>query len=373
MHVPTYSISIDGNDVTSNFDPLLITLRIVDTDGGKADTFSCELDDADGHIELPRIGAVVQAGMGWSDSGSVVMFNGFVDEVRSTGARGQGHLLQIDAKSANMRDNLKQPAQRHKDNAKFSDVATQWGQAAGLSSVKVDDAIGSIQRAYWAMGHESFLVWGTRIAKELGATFKIMGGTGVFVKRSSGTSTSGKPLTPINAVYGDNLISWSLAPVLSRPEYQKFLTRWYDTKAAKWMSESVDALSQDSASGGVTAQLSHKRQHANKDNASNQSGSNSIESDRDKGGGTVTIQGNPDAASQAPCIVSGVRPGVDGTYRIETATHDLTRGKSYTTELALKQPSGSAGTDSRGAPGGSSGSATPGGSSGSAPAGGTTP
>jgi len=358
MHIPVFSITIDGTDVTSNFDPVLTALTIVDSEGGKADRLSCELDDADGHIELPRVGAKVQAGLGWSDSGSAVIFTGFVDEVLSIGSRASGHLLTIEAKSANTRGKLKQPAQRHKDDAAFKDVAREWGMKAGLSDVKVDQALGAINRAYWYMGHESYLAWGERIARELGATFKVMGDVGVFVSRDSAQSTSGKPLTTINAIYSNdvatsNIIHWSLAPVLSRPEYANFKTRWYDPANAAWMSESVKAAYSDSSDGGVTADLSHKRKHANSGNANKQAASDSAESDRDRGGGSITIQGNPDAASQAPCIVSGVRPGVDGPYRIETATHRLTRPGSYVTDLALVQPSGAVGADNRATPGGS--------------------
>ncbi len=358
MHIPVFSLNIDGTAVTSNFDPVLISLTIVDSDGGKADRLSCELDDDDGHIELPRIGAKVQAGLGWSDSGSAVIFTGFVDEVLSLGSRASGRLLTIEAKSVNTRGKLKQPAQRHMDNAAFSDVARQWGMKAGLSDVKVDSALGAINRAYWYMGHESYLAWGERIARELGATFKVMGDVGVFVSRGGAQSTSGKPLTTINAIYSNdvatsNLIHWSLAPVLSRPEYANFKTRWYDPANAQWMLESLKAGYSDTSDGGVNADLWHKRKHANPGNANKQAASDGAESDRDRGGGSATIQGNPDAASQAPCVISGARPGVDGPYRIATATHRLTRPGSYVTELALVQPSGAVGADNRATPGGS--------------------
>ena len=47
------------------------------------------------------------------------------------------------------------------------------------------------------MSNESFMAWGDRIRRELGATFKIFGSVGVFVSRTGGMSASGKPLTPI--------------------------------------------------------------------------------------------------------------------------------------------------------------------------------
>jgi phage protein D len=355
MRRPVYRISVDGADVTSNFAPLLTQLTITDSDGGKADSLECDLDDTGGWIELPRVGASIEAAIGWDDTGSFVVFEGTVDEVTSTGARGQGHLLTITAKSADVRGKLKQHESKHMDQASFKDAAQQWGRDAGLSNVVVDQALGQIQRAYWAMGNEHFLAWGQRMAHELGATFKVMGDTGVFVTRSSGQSASGKALATVAATWGDNLISWSLSPVLSRPEYQQFIARWYDPKAAKWMAETVQAKTPGTVTGNSPAPAStHRYKTANQQNAKGQAGSASDEADRDRGGGTVTIDGNPSAQSEAQCVVAGVRPGIDGLYRISTATHRLTRHGGYLTDLQLKQPSGSAGTDSRG--GSSSGS-----------------
>jgi phage protein D len=109
---------------------------------------------------------------------------------------------------------LKEKRQRHKDNAKFGDVAKEWGRAADLD-VKVDAQLASIQRDYWDMRNESFMAWGARIAKELGATFKIIGRKAILVPRNGGTSASGQTLTAVQAFYGRNIINWRLS---ARPE-----------------------------------------------------------------------------------------------------------------------------------------------------------
>ena len=63
----TYQISIDGNDVSSAFAPVLISLTITDSDGGKADTCEMEFDDSGGQIELPAPGAAIEALLWWVD------------------------------------------------------------------------------------------------------------------------------------------------------------------------------------------------------------------------------------------------------------------------------------------------------------------
>src|ERR1700743_1388945 len=80
-----YSISVDGNDVSSAFDPVLISMTISQTDGGSADSLDLELDDSNGQIELPRVGASISASLGWSDTGSVTSFEGYTDEPKSSG------------------------------------------------------------------------------------------------------------------------------------------------------------------------------------------------------------------------------------------------------------------------------------------------
>ena len=68
---------------------------------------------------------------------------------------------------------------------------------------------------------------------------------------------------------------------------------------------------------------------------------------RDAGEGTVVIEGNTAAVPDGLCTVSGTRPNVDGSYRIEAVTHTLTRAGGFVTTLELKQPQLGAGTNAR--------------------------
>ena len=366
MRTAIYDVEVDGTNISTTLAPILISLSIKLDDKANADELSLELDDSDGQIELPRMGATVTAALGWDDTGAVVSFEGTVDTAssngegkkhdhhgggrhggggggsqQSAGGRGKGRTLTISAKSADMTGKLKQQRSAHMDNATFGDVAQAWGKKAGLT-VKVDSALSSVKRPYWSMARESFMTWGERMAQQLDATFTIYNGTAAFTPRAGGTSASGQALTAIDVAWGINLLEWSVAPVLSRPDYGTFQTRWYDPVAAAHKVETADG-----SAGKSPATHSHRVSAPDGDQAKAQSGSNKTESGREKGSGSVTIDGEPNAIAGALANVSGIRDGVDGTYLISGVTHSLSRHSGFITHLELKQPAGAAGTDSR--------------------------
>jgi phage protein D len=54
-----------------------------------------------------------------------------------------------------------------------------------------------------------------------------------------------------------------------------------------------------------------------------------------------------EAQAEGTLVLSGARPGIDGSYRIVSVTHKETRSGGATTSLELKQPTGGAGNDGR--------------------------
>jgi predicted phage terminase large subunit-like protein len=224
---------------------------------------------------------------------------------------------------------------------KLSEVMQDAGKEAGFS-VQVDDALGSIEREWWGMSAESFYHFGHRIAREVGGVFKIYGKRALLVKRNAGLSASGLGLSSVIARAGGNLINWDISPIVARPRYQSVIARWYDMKAAKWKQEKVEIGGIGDKADNIT-----RFTEADKDEAKHSGNNGKEASDRNKGEGSVVIDGDPGATPEGLCIVIGVRPGIDGAYRIDTVDHELSRDNGFTTTLSLKQPQGSAGTDTR--------------------------
>lgn len=343
FRTPIYKVVIDGNDVTSRFAPLVEEITVTKNSKRSAHSAEIKLADPDGSTFLPPDGAKMQISLGHEDDGAAEVFDGTVNDVNSSGAKGSGRQLKVSATSADQKGKVKQQALRYKDKSTFKDVATEWGEKAGLK-VQVIGSLASIERDYWIQQNESFQAWGQRMAEENGATFQIMGDRAIFSPRNEGVSASGKPLTPVIATFGSggNMVSWSISPTIGRPQYEKVQTRYYDREDAKWKDETVEVRGAD-----AKVRLTDQMPAATKANASGKAKAGSKKSEREKGSGSVEIVGDYAAEPEAPCFIVGARPGIDGEYIIDSVTHTVTKKDGFSTKLTIKKPSGTAGKDSR--------------------------
>jgi phage protein D len=338
-----FQINVGGNDVSERFFTVLEQLTVSDKAGTTSDSASIMLDDTAAQIMLPTIGDPMSILLGWQSGGLALVFEGTVDTVRSAGARGSGSILVISAKGFDPKGKAKEPLEFHKDDASLKDFMSEAAQKAGLS-IDVQGKLASIQRPYWAATTESFIHLGHRIAREVGGQFKIRGNRAILYEKNSGLSLSGAALSSVTALRGDNLINWDISPMYARPRFETARARYYDAKQAKWLEQTVQ-ISQQGPSSNATH--THRLVLADKDEATDAAGDNQKSSERERGGGSVTILGNAMAQPEGTCIVAGVRPGIDGAYKIEGVDHTLSRSAGFETKLELKHPDGDAGSDSR--------------------------
>jgi phage protein D len=336
-----YRVTVDGNDISNLLNPILIRLRVHDAAGTASDTANIEIDDTNGRIAFPRDGAYMAIDLGWRSSGIARVFEGTVDDVKSRGARGEGRTLHITAKSADTKAKTKQHREKHWDKKPLGAVMQDAAKLAGVEML-VDPTLAGIQRDWWGMSAESFLHFGHRIAREVGGAFKVFGRRAILAKRNGGLSVSGAALSTVTAQWGVNLINWDIAPVVGRPRFSKVRARWYDVKEAKWKEENVE-VDDKSAQAEATARFTKSTQDEAKRAAEN----GKAASERNKGEGSVRIDGNVMAQPEGTCLVIGARPGIDGIYRIDAVDHELSRSDGFITSLSLKQPQGDAGKDSR--------------------------
>lgn len=330
----SYRVIVAGQDVTSRFDPHLLSVRVTRAHGTAADECDIELSDQEGNIVLPQKRDPCQVFINGSQA-----FTGFMADVDYSFGK-QGRVLSLSASSVDQGSKVKEPKLRHKDNATLPEVAREWGGKVGLD-VRVAGSIAEVRRDYWFAQNESFMSWAQRIANEVGASFKILGNTAYLVGLNEGISTSGKTLTPISAAYGVNLISGKISPIISRPRYRNVKISYFDIAKGQRVEEDVETGIDD-----VDAALRTVITSADSSQAKQRAKGHAKHSDREKGAGSVTILGNVLAEPEAICTVSGIRVGIDGSYRIQSVTHNLSKD-GFTSEIDLRQPQDGAGVDKR--------------------------
>jgi hypothetical protein len=344
-----FQLSVGGTNVTETLNPILQQLKVQDQSGESTGQAIITLADIGGGILLPSVGDSMTIVLGWKIAGGLTqVFNGTVDEVASRGSREAGRVLQVNARGFDTGGKAKEPQEFHKDNASLQDFMSQAGGNVGMT-FQAESSIGGIQRPYWVAGTESFIHLGQRIAHEIGAVFKIVGTQAYMWPLNTPMQAAGGGTGGVNATWGQgnntgNLIEWDIAPIVGRPQYANARTRWYDRTTATWkdVTKVISGIT-----GNYAATHTHRQTRADAGEAKTTSASSAAIATREAGTGIVTIVGQPAAFCEGSCTVSGVRAGVDGTYRIAGVRHELNRSSGFITQLELKQPGGGAGTDVR--------------------------
>ncbi len=336
-----FRVEVNGKDISPALAPILNRITTRDGVGVGSDSAEIEIDDAGGVIVLPRKGAKMRVEL-QSDGALGMVFSGTVEGVRSTGARGAGRTLTISANGVDVVGKAKSPQTRHFDDMTIGEALSAAAAEAGISDVHVDAKLAAIHRPYMAMQGESFMAFGERLAREVGGTFRLTDDRAVLIARSGGTTASGKALPTITATYGQNLVDWDISPVVSRGHHKSVRATHHDRRAGKMKGVVVEV---PGGSGEAVAEVRHPV--ADEGMALAVASSHAHEAARKSGAGSATILGDTNARPEGKLVVVGTRPGVDGSYKIDTVEHTLDRSGGLVTKLELAEPHGSAGVDDR--------------------------
>jgi len=339
-------IIVDGRDVTAAFDPYLISVTVIDKEGGEVDTCSLELDDRNAQLAIPPDGAPVSVRLGWRSEGTRAVFDGVVSSVESGFSRkGGGRRLWIEATGADMKGPGKSPIQMSMGEGQppdgpakmvsMSEVFGKFAKQAGLSANI--GSMGGQQKDYWYI-NSSFHHWGLQQQRELGAIFKISGNQVSLTSATEFFAADGTPTAIVAAEWGDNLIAWRIKPFTARPQYSGAKSQHFNILSGAWKSASK-SIGGETPFGGANATAMQPGPQANANNAGQIAGGLGAESERERGTGWVLFNGEPQARGGGRVQITGARPGVDGTYRIKEAQHVYTRGGGYTTRCDVAQPS----------------------------------
>ncbi len=331
-----WKVEINGQDMTAGWQSVLQSISINDQAGEASDSCDLRLDDTGGHIRMPSKRSPVVVSINGAR-----LFRGFVEKVTSDGDRGGGRTLNISAKGMDSGGKVKEPQGFHLDGADLGTFLGQMADNAGLD-LKVDEALGGIRQDYWAADGESFIAMGQRLARKYGGTFKVRGDQAVLAKRGAGSAPGGLALPAVDAVYGQNLVSWSITPRQPRRQFGSGQARWFDRAKASFGSADLDFGNSDFPAVNVM-----RPAFADEEEAEAVLDARKRESEWEGGEGSANLVFTRGAVVEGVCRISGARPGVDGDYVIASVKHNANRSGGAATSLELKQPGGEAAKDSR--------------------------
>lgn len=331
-----WGVVIDGQDLTNAWAPTLIDISVTDKAGEASDSCDLTVDDTGGQIRIPSERMPIQVIL---DGARV--FSGFVEKPQWSISRSAGRLLKIKAKGLDTGGKAKEPQAFHLDDTDLAGYLTKLAEGAGIN-IRVDPDLGALQQDYWAADGESFIAVGERLARKFGGTFKIRGDQAIFAKRGEGLSPMGQAMGTIDAIVGKNVISADITPKDPRRQFSAGRARWFDRASASFKESDLDFGNHDLDALHLVRNLS-----ADKGEADAVLDARKRDGKREGGTGSVQLDLTVGAVVGGKCRIVRARPGIDGTYLIETVKHSASRTGGATTSLDLKQPGDGAGKDAR--------------------------
>jgi uncharacterized protein len=298
----------------------------------------------------------------WGGPGLTTVFAGVVSNCESGfGRKGGGRRLWIEGTSGDVRGTSKQLMRKHwGEGSKDDSQSGQSGGAGGASgggggggmiplktvltdmfskvgmSVQMSGAIADVKQDYWNVNDSpaNFLA---RIARDRGGLSKIANNVAMIIPAAGGVNSRGQTLAIVDAVWGVNMIGWRIKPYAGRPQYGEAQSRFFKLFDGEW-DKATQAIGGETPFGGASAITHAVASVANKtEGDSTNSGAEQM-SNAKRGKGWVLLNGEPLCMAGSHILITGARPGVDGTYLVVESEHNYTRAGGYTTRANVQYP-----------------------------------
>lgn len=325
-------VTVNGSSITDRLSAVLQAVTIDDKSGTSSDTASITLDNRESQIRLPPPGAKISITF-VVDGRAAQLFEGTVDDLKSSGSRSAGRVITITAKGYDTSSGAKEPISMTLINETVEGALKRVGAKAGVGRILVDKDLAGIVRPHEVLDHESFAAFGERLADEIGGTFKLRNDSAVMAKRGAGRDPAGNPLPEVSAIWGVNMPSYDLSPFVGRYRFSKIEVRYHDRAAGTWKVHTVKTDLQ-----GATAKSVGRFTAPDLETAKQMAEALKTQAEKESGVGRVVIDGNIAATCEGTVAVTGAGPIEDGRYRIDGVTHRYSRGSGYTTAIEMAFP-----------------------------------
>ena len=320
-----YRLLVDGVDIGTKFQDRLNSLTITDNRGMESDALEVTLSDHDGLLNLPPKDAVIQAWIGWSNTGLVYKGLYKVKEVEHSGAP---DILTIRASSADLKSGLKQKKERSFSNVTLEAVlqAIAFQHELDLSvhqSLAKHQIINLIQ-------NESDANLLTRLADEHDAMASIKNGKLLFMPKGASQTISGQDL-PTYLITRDKGDSHRYSNTDGGDEITAVRTFYYDAAQGKKL---------EVVYGDASNQNIKELRHIHQDKQSATLVAKAKLTDLKRTSLTFSYNlayGNPDLIPEMTFLFDGLKEQIDEIYWLGTRiTHSIDASNGFTTALELE-------------------------------------
>jgi phage protein D len=322
MLTPTFRVTIDGKDITTNLRPALSRMTLALSRKDHADQLDLEFADTDESIALPRKGAALSVMIGFEGSGVCQQGSFVVDEVEH---RGTPDVIHVRGRSARVSAGLATRKERSWSNTTIGHIvnmiAGENALAPRVSAKLASQAVTQVDQT------ESDMALLRRLGKQWDAVATVKSGCLIFAPIGHTQTVSGKPLEVLNLKRADG--DGHHYQEIDRSAYTGVRARWHDVAAARGHTALAGKNGHVKIIRGDYASEEDAKRAAAAEFARVQRGACSFDLD-------LAI-GQPDAYPERPVKLSGWKPEICAVdWIIDTATHQLDGNGGYTTTLRLE-------------------------------------
>ena len=321
---PAFKVTADTQDITDKIADRLLELSLTDNIGSVSDTANIKLDDADHIFTLPNTGAKLDISLGYQETGVEKIGLYHVDEIELSGPP---NTLGISAKAADMKAQLKAPKTRTwqkpgKSPARFPLVEILETIAAEHQlTPKMSPEFKSIDYEVINQTNESDLHLLDRLTKGLDAVVKVADDTLLLIKKDDSETSTGLYIPSVTLTPAD-ISSWRVT-IAERNVFHSVKATYQDKEKAQTITVTV---------GEGEPSFTLTEPFKDKETAIQAAESKRNASTRGKLKVDITLPGHPSYIAGKALILENFRKGVNGTWRIESATHTF-NNQGYVTSL----------------------------------------
>lgn len=197
--IAAYSVSVDGKDITTAVNGRLISLTITDKPAMEADEVTLVIDNADGAVALPPVGATLSVAIGWKGSELVDKGTYKADEITHDGPPDK---ITIRARAADFSGPLKEQRELSYSENTLGDILTTIAQRLTLTP-SIESGLAAIAITHIDQTNESDANFLTRLGEDYDAVATIKSGNLLFIPVGHPLTVSGQTLPTIAISRGD--------------------------------------------------------------------------------------------------------------------------------------------------------------------------